>query len=101
MELEKIKAKLPGLDCGDCGFESCVEMAKQILAGQKNYEDCVVIRAGKKVVVKIGGKDVPIGSFVQDFVKGVVLGMLSSLKKTEIKAGDEIEIKIKVGKDDL
>jgi Na+-translocating ferredoxin:NAD+ oxidoreductase RNF subunit RnfB len=101
MELEEALKKLPGLDCGDCGFTGCEEMAGQIALGKRDYGDCVVLSAGRKVEIRITGAEVPLGSFVQGFVAKTVLGMVSSLKKAEIKPGDVVEIRIRVDEDDL
>lgn len=101
MELEEVLRKLPGLDCGDCGFQGCAEMAGEIALGRKSYGDCVVLNAGRRVEIRIAGAEVPLGSFVQGFVARTVLGMVSSLKKAEVKPGDVVEIRIRVDEDDL
>ena len=93
--------ELPGLDCGDCGYDSCDEMREAIDAGKASIDDCVVLQTGKTVVLKISGKDVPMGNFVQGFVKSTALGMIKTLKKADIKKGDVIELKILVESDDL
>ncbi len=94
--MKDILAGLPGLNCGDCGFETCSEMAVAILEKKAKFKDCVVLAAGKEVILKVNGKEVPIGDFVQNFIKKTVLGMVSSLKKADIEAGDVIELKIRV-----
>lgn len=101
MKLDEILGKLPGLDCGDCGFADCREMAGQISSGSKDFADCVVIGAGRKVEIKVGGSHVPVGSFVQGFVAKTILGMVSALKRADIKPGDTVEIRVRVDEDDL
>lgn len=101
MRLKEIIRKLPGLNCGECGSSTCRKMAEKIYRGKARLDDCVVITAGKKVSLKINKNEVPMGNFVQDFVKKTVLGMVSSLKKSKLKKGDAIELKIRVDKDDL
>lgn len=93
--------ELPGLDCGDCGYNSCNDMADAIAAGSASLDDCTVLKAGKTVILKISGTDVPMGEFVQGFVKSTTLGMMKTLKKADIKEGDIIELKILVGSDDI
>ncbi|MEE8402901.1 MAG: (Fe-S)-binding protein [Candidatus Hydrothermarchaeaceae archaeon] len=93
--------ELPGLDCGECGFESCDVLAKAIAAGKATIEDCVVLREGKTVILKVCGRDVPLKAFVQDFIKGTTLGMIKTLKRADVKEGDVIELKILVSADDL
>ena len=93
--------KLPGLDCGDCGYAGCADMAEAIACREKSFNDCVVINAGKKVEIRVGGSEVPVGSFVQGFIAKTVLGMLSSLKKADVRAGDTVELRIRVDEDDI
>jgi hypothetical protein len=76
-------------------------LAKTIVEGKARLEDCVVLSAGKKVAMKVGGREIPMGPFVQDFVKNTVLGMAKSLKKVDMKEGDVVEIRIVVSQDDL
>lgn len=94
--MKHILARLPGLNCGKCGFETCSEMAEKISGKAAKFEECVVLAAEKEVAVKINGREVPIGEFVQEIIKNTVLGMISSLKKADTKAGDVVEIKIRV-----
>lgn len=101
MKAEEVLRKLPGLDCGDCGCPDCAAMAEEISLKRKKFADCVVINAGRKVEIKISDDDVPIGSFVQGLVTKTILGMVSSLKKADVKPGDTVEIKIRVDEDDL
>lgn len=56
---------------------------------------------GKTVILKIGGRNIPLKGFVQDFIKGTTMGMIKTLKKTNVKEGDIIELKILVSADDL
>ncbi len=42
--------------------------------------------------IKIDGKDIPIGRFVQGFLSNTIIGMLTSLKKSDVKDGSLIEI---------
>ncbi len=55
----------------------------------------------RKVVLKIGGKNIPMNRFVMDLFKAITLGMVKTLKKSEIKEGDTVEIKVLVSADDL
>ncbi len=59
------------------------------------------LNKGKTVILKIGGRNIPLKGFVQDFIKGTTLGMIKTLKKTNVKEGDIIELKILVSADDL
>ena len=77
--------KLPGIDCGSCGFPTCYEMAKKIITGNAKPEDCVINSAKKEVVLKVDGKTVPLMPFVEDLVKNMTLETLSTLKGVDGK----------------
>lgn len=86
--------KLPGLDCGFCGFNSCLEHAKAIAEGKSTIEKCGALK-GKIVTIKIDEKTIPINPFVQDVARSIVLGFVSILKDTKIKGDETIHITIK------
>jgi molybdopterin-guanine dinucleotide biosynthesis protein B len=76
--VERKTFKLPGLDCSECGHETCYELAREIVAGTGSVEDCVSLRPATEV--KIDGQIMPIKSFVSDIVRSTILGLLSPLK---------------------
>ncbi len=41
MQIEKMAADLPGLDCGSCGAPSCHALAEDIVRGIATEEDCI------------------------------------------------------------
>jgi len=43
-----ILEKLPGLDCGGCGYSSCAEFAAAFLQGRGEVERCVTLDPGTK-----------------------------------------------------
>jgi hypothetical protein len=49
----------------------------------------------RNIHVTIDGKDVPVGKFVQGFLINTIIGMLSSLKKVNLKENSLIEIKLR------
>ncbi|MBU2560545.1 hypothetical protein KKA03_06585 [archaeon] len=55
----------------------------------------------RKIVLKIGGKNIPMNRFVMDFFKATILAMVKKLKKSELKEGDIVEIRMLVDSDDL
>jgi molybdopterin-guanine dinucleotide biosynthesis protein B len=91
IEIDRIYDELPKLDCGKCGNENCMEMAKAIHRGEKSIEDCIIPKNGVKL--RVNGEDIPIGPFVLDIIKNTILGMISSLKGVE--KIDELEIEIR------
>lgn len=92
IEEEKILKKLPGLDCGKCGKEKCIELAQSILKKEKTFEDCYYF-SEKKISLEVDGKSIALGKFAKDIVTGTIAGMVSSLKGVE--EGKEIKIEIK------
>ena len=73
---------LSGLNCGNCGYDSCKKLAAAILAGEAKIEDCVVQSAGA-ARLRVNGKQVPMNRFVQDVMRNIVLGVIRTLKGVE------------------
>jgi len=88
--VEEKAFKLPNLDCGGCGFETCYELAREIVKGTRSVEDCVSLRPTAEV--RIDGKPMPMNPFVSEVVGSAVKGLLSPLK-----GFSEGEIEIKIG----
>ena len=81
--------KLPSLNCGHCGFESCYDLAREIVSGKKNINACVSLNP--PISVMVDGTPFPLNPFVSSLFKSMVLAMLSPLKG--FKKGT-IEIKV-------
>ncbi len=41
-DIQRIKAELPGLDCGSCGAPNCRALAEDIVKGHSNIEKCLI-----------------------------------------------------------
>jgi molybdopterin-guanine dinucleotide biosynthesis adapter protein len=92
-------SRLPNANCGECGFENCLEMAKAIIRGETSEEVCKMKKL-KEVQLFIGDKMIPLNPFVQDLIKKSVLGMLSSLKTDDMEAAqDKVELLIRNAED--
>jgi len=76
--VEEKAFKLPNLDCGSCGFETCYELAREIVNGTRSVEDCISLQPMTEV--RIDGGLMPMNPFISDIVRGTILGMLSPLK---------------------
>jgi molybdopterin-guanine dinucleotide biosynthesis protein B len=76
--VEEKAFKLPNLDCGGCGRETCYDLAREIIAGSGSVEDCVSLHP--TVEVKVDGQPMPMNPFISDIVRNTILGMLSPLK---------------------
>lgn len=69
---------LPGLDCGACGRESCLDLAREIVAGTAEPRACEAMHA--KLVLRVGGQRLALNPFVDRLVTNTVRGLLTELK---------------------
>ncbi len=81
--------KLPDLNCGHCGYESCYDLAKEIVRGNKTVDNCVSLNP--LMSIKVDGKAFALNPFMSNLFKNSFLAMLSSLKGFK-KGRIEIEI---------
>ena len=86
---QKAMPPMFGLDCRRCGYKTCEDFTRAALAGKIRAKDCKA--AFGNVELRVDGKLVPLSPFVQDFLAGATVGMLSSLKEAK---GEEIELKV-------
>ena len=70
--------KLPNLNCGHCGYESCYGLAMEIVKGKKSTANCVSLNP--PISVKVDGVEFPLNPFMSNLYKNSFLAMLSSLK---------------------
>ncbi|HER23671.1 MAG TPA: molybdopterin-guanine dinucleotide biosynthesis protein B [Candidatus Atribacteria bacterium] len=82
--------KLPNLNCGECGYQNCYNLAQEIVKGNKTSDDCPSLKPS--ILVKVNGQTISMNSFIAKITKNTISGLLSSLKG--FGRGD-IEIKIK------
>ena len=80
---------LPELDCKHCGYTSCREFALAVVAGKRDWKGCPTLQ--ERVVLSVDGRRVYLNPFMQNFIAGMVGGMLSSLKGAE---GKRVELKV-------
>jgi molybdopterin-guanine dinucleotide biosynthesis protein B len=76
--VEEKAFKLPNLDCGGCGRETCYDLAREIVSGSGSVDDCVSLHPITEV--KIDGRSMPMNPFISSIVRSTILGMLSPLK---------------------
>lgn len=81
--------KLPSLNCGDCGYESCYELAREIVRGKETIDKCVSLHP--PVSIKIDGAVLPLNRFASHFLGNTIVAMLSTLRGYR-KGRVEIEI---------
>ncbi len=73
--------KLPGINCGACGYDSCYDLAVRIVREEESIDSCLALNPDVKII--INGNPLPIKSFVSDIIRNTIKGMLSSLKNYE------------------
>jgi molybdopterin-guanine dinucleotide biosynthesis protein B len=89
--IEQKSFKLPNLNCGECGFDSCYELAKEIVKGKKSISDCTALLPN--IEITINDTSLPLNQFAQEIIRNTIKGMLSVLKG--YKHGDlKIEIPV-------
>jgi len=93
MLVQEIVKSLPGLNCRHCKYDLCLGLAKAVSRGEAVIEDCVVLTTNISML-KVDGKIVQMGEFPQEILRGVILGVLGSLKGVK-KHPKDIDIKIK------
>jgi molybdopterin-guanine dinucleotide biosynthesis protein B len=76
--VEEKAFKLPNLDCGGCGRETCYDLAREIVGGSGSVEDCVSLQPATEV--KVDGQPMPMNPFISSIVRSTILGMLSPLR---------------------
>jgi len=89
VEVERILKKLPNTNCGKC-CRTCYLTAKRIYECKLPLNECKNIEQnidqkseGKKVLVTVNGKEIPLNKFASDIIAGTILGAISSLKGVE------------------
>lgn len=85
-------------DCGNCGYNTCTEMAKGIVKGDISEEKCKM-KKFSEVKLFIEDKNIPLNPFVQDILKKGILGMLKTLKTDENGVHGKVELLIRNGQE--
>jgi len=95
-KISKILSRLPGLNCGKCGYSSCEEMAVAIYRRKAKLNDCVTLRLRLelKTRITVNNIEVPIQHFVSEIIRKSLLGMVSCLKGVSIRGNEEIHVEI-------
>ena len=81
--------KLPGSNCGDCGYENCYELAKDIVKGKTTVEACVTVY--QPISVMVNGSGLALDGFTAYLFKTRVMAMVSASKGAR---SGPVEIKI-------
>lgn len=76
-KVQQILKTLGNKDCKQCGYETCLDLAQEIVKGNEFRAKCVYIN---KVTVVVDGKEIENKEFVQNFLAGTIIGMTATLK---------------------
>ncbi len=68
-----------GYNCGECRYKNCLSLAESILRGEAKPEECVYLKRNE-VILNIDGKSIGLNPFVQDLLKNILMGFISTLK---------------------
>lgn len=89
---QKTFQKFPGMShCGECGYSSCYEFAKAVVAGEETSKTCPLLTMDD-VVIEVNGNRIPLKLFPRLIIKNIVVGAISSL----YDVGEIKELKIVV-----
>ncbi len=96
MRLNDILKQLPGLNCGKCGYRSCLELAKAVMDGKASVEECAVRRSKEKIKASIfiDDKRIPMIPYISELIRRTILAMISTLKGTDLHGDEYVQIRI-------
>ena len=81
--------KLPNLNCAQCGYETCADLARAIVKGGASVDQCKSLNP--PISVKVEGKSYPLNHYTSNLFRNLLQAMVSSLKGAK-KGKIEIEI---------
>ncbi len=64
----------------------------------KCTDETTLAPSKRDIHITVDGVDIPVGRFVQGFLINTIIGMLSSLKKVDVKDNSEVVIKLRCKK---
>jgi molybdopterin-guanine dinucleotide biosynthesis protein B len=65
--------------CGECGFATCEDLAKAMVAGEPKAKGCVLLSGVGTVSLEVNGVRVPIKEFPREVIRNVLEGAVSTL----------------------
>jgi len=84
---------LAGLNCNGCGFKTCGELGRAILASEVGAEKCV--KYGSDIVLRVDGSLIPLNKFTGSALVNIVLGFMKTLKGSESPHKVELEFEVR------
>lgn len=94
MVIQSIVKRLPGLNCGKCGTNSCEEFARTLLRRENSIDQCIPLQE-TRVILKVNDEQVYLSPFPANIIKNVVIGMISDLKGVDKAISQKISLEIK------
>ena len=76
--LRELLRELPGLNCGDCGYSSCEQMASMVLKGLESLSKCS--KRSIPVKLEVDGVEVKLNPFTTRMFAEVLRGLIAILK---------------------
>ncbi|MHA1839689.1 MAG: (Fe-S)-binding protein, partial [Candidatus Ranarchaeia archaeon] len=76
--VKEINSRLPGKDCGTCGYPTCKDFALAMWNKVTSLSDCAQIKGTLRL--ELDGKAIPLVGFVQKLIANSIYGMVTSLK---------------------
>lgn len=91
---ERTYGLISNTNCGECGYQSCLDMAQAIIKGEIAEDKCKM-KKFQEVELFIEDKNIPLNPFVQDILRKGILGMLSTLKTDNNEIQGKVELLIR------
>lgn len=85
--------RLPQLDCGRCGYDSCDQMAQAIMNGDATIAQCNAL-SDQKVQLIVNGVSVNLSAFPAKYIYNTVLGTIMALHGATAPNKVTIEIQV-------
>lgn len=89
----QVIARLPQLDCGRCGYDSCDQMAQAIIKGDATIAQCNAV-SDQKVQLIVNGVSVNLSAFPAKYIYNTVLGMIMPLHGATAPNNVTLEIQV-------
>ena len=95
IRIAKAYSRLPRIDCGKCGRETCYEFAVDLVRNKADLKECVTLVSEKKLVLKVNGKIIFLNPWLQDLIRNTIMALISSLKGVEIRGDEKLLVEVK------
>ena len=90
----KIWKTLPDLDCADCGYRTCRDMAIALVAKKGREARCPIELTPQRLKVQVGESRIAMKHFVQDIIRSSILAMVSTLRGANVSGKENVTIVI-------